>query len=76
VGLAAEAEQLDPCTWTLTVSTQWAAHYVCVDVAGFEISDSWFHLAPGASRTLTLTGSAKPSGHVRALNSTKRAQIR
>ncbi|MGB3168834.1 MAG: beta-mannosidase [Rhodococcus sp. (in: high G+C Gram-positive bacteria)] len=76
VGLAAEAEQLDPCTWTLTVSTQWSAHYVCVDVAGFEISDSWFHLAPGASRTLTLTGSAKPSGHVRALNSTKRAQIR
>ncbi|MDJ0395264.1 beta-mannosidase [Rhodococcus sp. G-MC3] len=76
VGLTAHAEKVGPGEWTLTVTTQWAAQYVCVDVDGLDISDSWFHLAPGASRTLTLTGDKpKPSGHVRALNSIKRAHF-
>lgn len=76
VGLSADAELVGPREWALTVSSRWAAEYVCVDVDGFDVSDSWFHLAPGASRTVTLTGDkAKPSGHVRALNSIKRAQI-
>ncbi|MET0317790.1 MAG: beta-mannosidase [Rhodococcus fascians] len=76
VGLSASAHNVGPGEWSLTVSSRWAAHYVCVDTDGMEVSDSWFHLAPGAERVLTLTGSkAKVSGHVRALNSIKRAQI-
>lgn len=76
VGLTAVAELTEPGMWSLTVSTRWAAHYVCIDVDGFTVSDSWFHLAPGATRTLTLRGAkATVSGHVRALNSIRRASI-
>ncbi|OZF55183.1 beta-mannosidase [Rhodococcus sp. 14-2470-1b] len=76
VGLSATAENIGPDKWSLTVSTRWAAHYVCVDIDGMKVSDSWFHLAPGAARVLTLTGAKTTvSGHVRALNSIKRAQI-
>ncbi len=82
VGLTADLEQAEPGAWSLTVSTRWAAQYVCVDVdtgevgGGFELEDSWFHLAPGASRTVMIRGGEKkPTGHVRALNSIKRASI-
>ncbi|MGA9870606.1 MAG: glycoside hydrolase family 2 protein [Rhodococcus sp. (in: high G+C Gram-positive bacteria)] len=76
VGLEAHAAPSAPGQWELTVSTQWPAQYVCVDVDGVDTSDSWFHLAPGTSRVLTLTGDGTaPSGHVRALNSIKRTQI-
>ncbi|MDJ0362630.1 glycoside hydrolase family 2 protein [Rhodococcus sp. H29-C3] len=77
VGLSARVEPVEPGRWSLTVSTDSTAQYVCIDVGGFDTSDSWFHLAAGASRTVTLTGRGpKPAGHVRALNSVKRAQIR
>ncbi|MET4046773.1 MULTISPECIES: glycoside hydrolase family 2 protein [unclassified Rhodococcus (in: high G+C Gram-positive bacteria)] len=77
VGLSACVEPVDSGRWSLTVSTNSAAQYVCIDVGGFDTSDSWFHLAAGASRTVTLTGGGpKPAGHVRALNSVKRTQIR
>lgn len=80
VGLAAHVEQAVDGSWTLTVSTQWAAQYVCIDIdtgsGGYALEDSWFHLAPGARRTVAVTGSEKkPTGHVRALNSIKRAQL-
>ncbi|KZF08822.1 beta-mannosidase, partial [Rhodococcus sp. EPR-157] len=76
IGLEAHATPVDDGVWSLTVSTQWAAQYVCIDVDGLEVSDSWFHLAPGSRRVLTVTGDkAQVTGHVRALNSVKRAQI-
>jgi beta-mannosidase len=64
----------------MTVSTRRFAQWVVIEVPGFRPSDSWFHLPPGAVRTLTLfpektlspegpaaAGSA-PAGVVRALN--------
>ena len=76
IGLEAHAEPVDDGVWSLTVSTRWAAQYVCIDVDGLEVSDSWFHLAPGSRRVLTVTGDkAQVKGHVRALNSVERAQI-
>lgn len=59
-----------PDGWNLTVSTQHFAQYVAVDVPDFSPDDSWFHLVPGQSRTLRLSGPAgsTPHGHVRALN--------
>lgn len=76
VGLSAIATPDGPGRWALSVRSDWAAHYVCVDVDGFEVSDSWFHLAPGRTRTVTLLGDRpKPTGHVRALNSIRKARI-
>ncbi|KQU28348.1 MULTISPECIES: glycosyl hydrolase 2 galactose-binding domain-containing protein [unclassified Rhodococcus (in: high G+C Gram-positive bacteria)] len=78
VGLTASAAPEGDGRWTLTVACTDAAQYVCVDVDGYRASDSWFHLAPGTSRALTLlprTGSTTPRGHVRAVNSTARATV-
>jgi beta-mannosidase len=81
IGLAAAAELRSDGVWSMAVTTRRFAHFVVVEVPGFRPSDSWFSLAPGARRTLTLhpmTGSSasghptasgeRPSGHVRALN--------
>ncbi|CCQ13488.1 Beta-mannosidase [Rhodococcus sp. AW25M09] len=77
VGLTAEVIEKSTGTWELTVRSDWAAQYVCVDVDGFEVSDSWFHLAPDEPRRLTLVsrGGSAPRGHVRALNSVDRASV-
>jgi beta-mannosidase len=78
VGLTASAAPEDDGRWTLTVASTDSAQYVCVDVDGYRASDSWFHLAPGTSRALTLlprAGSTTPRGHVRAVNSTARATV-
>ncbi|KQU07901.1 hypothetical protein ASG56_06865 [Rhodococcus sp. Leaf7] len=78
VGLSAVATANDDGRWTLTVSCTDTAQYVCVDVDGFRPSDSWFHLAPGTSRALTLLPHATattPRGHVRAVNSIARATV-
>ncbi|MDV6304659.1 glycoside hydrolase family 2 protein [Rhodococcus cerastii] len=77
VGLTAEVTERDSGTWELTVRSDWPAQYVCVDIDGFEVSDSWFHLAPNEPRTLTLVGrgASAPRGHVRALNSIERASV-
>ncbi|MCJ0980097.1 beta-mannosidase [Rhodococcus sp. ARC_M12] len=77
VGLSAEVVEIDSGTWELTVLSRWPAQYVCVDIDGFEASDSWFHLAPNEPRTLTLVGrgASAPRGHVRALNSVERASV-
>ncbi|OZD01813.1 beta-mannosidase [Rhodococcus sp. 06-235-1A] len=77
VGLEAEVSESDSGTWVLTVRSEWAAQYVCVDIDGFEVSDSWFHLAPDEPRTVTLRsrGASAPRGHVRALNSVERATV-
>ncbi|MEW1931724.1 glycoside hydrolase family 2 protein [Rhodococcus sp. NPDC079359] len=77
VGLTANVVEKDSGTWELIVRSDWPAQYVCVDIDGFEVSDSWFHLAPNEPRTLTLVGrgGGAPRGHVRALNSVERASV-
>jgi beta-mannosidase len=72
VGLEASLEETADGAWALTVSSRLFAQYVALDIAGFEASDSWFHLAPGRSRTITLRSadpSRAPTGTIRALNS-------
>ncbi|MCD2173842.1 beta-mannosidase [Rhizobium sp. C4] len=49
----------------LEISTDRLAQNVQIDVAGFEVSDNWFHLAPGRPRRILLKGEGKPSGEVR-----------
>lgn len=49
----------------LEISTDRFAQNVQIDVEGFEVSDNWFHLAPGRPRRIALTGAGKPSGEVR-----------
>jgi beta-mannosidase len=78
LGLTAHAAQAADGAWSLAVSTSLFAHYVCVETPGFRPEDSWFHLAPGASRTIGLYGpdrERRPSGSLRALNCTKPAHI-
>jgi beta-mannosidase len=73
VGLQAEVEPVDGGAWKLNISSRRFAQYVHVDVPGFVASDSWFHLAPGGTRSVLLrpeAGSAlEPKGRLRALNS-------
>ncbi len=72
VGLQTRVERSDEGVCNLLVTTARFAQYVQVDVPGFAASDSWFHLAPGATRALVLRPlpgvSGDPSGRVRALN--------
>ena len=52
--------------FTLEVSTGRFAQNVEIHVDGYEASDNWFHLAPGAARRIALTGgTVRPSGEVR-----------
>ena len=51
--------------FALDISTDRFAQNVQIVVAGFEVSDSWFHLAPGKPRRILLSGEGKPSGEVR-----------
>ncbi len=72
VGLTANATRVDQHEWSLTVATRLFAQWVALDVRGFTVSDSWFHLAPGAAREIRLRtpdAGATPAGDVRALNS-------
>jgi beta-mannosidase len=78
IGLVATGRPVDERAWSVTVRTRRFAQWVVVEVPGFAPSDSWFHLAPGASRTLTLVpegGADRPTGHVRALNALATARI-
>jgi len=78
VGLGATARLRADGTWSLSVTTRRLAQWVVVEVPGFTPSDSWFHLAPGATRTLGLhadDGAGRPAGHVRALNVQSTARI-
>ncbi len=57
--------------WALTLRTRRFAQWVAIDVPGFGPDDSWFHLAPGSERTVTLRpllSDKAPRGRVRALN--------
>ena len=46
IGLRAVAQQRDG-EWVIDVETDEPAEWVSLDVQGFDLSDSWFHLAPG-----------------------------
>ena len=78
IGLEAHVEGGDG-GWVLTVSTRRFAQWVVVEVPGFRPDDSWFHLAPGGSKTIALHpevgANASPAGEVRALNSVKSARF-
>jgi beta-mannosidase len=72
VGLTATAVRTGPDDWSLTISSRLLAQWVAVEVSGYAPSDSWFHVAPGGTRTIVLRGDdpgRAPRGEVRALNS-------
>ena len=83
LGLEAQVCSTDEGGWVLEIATRRFAEWVVVDVPGYWPEDSWFHLPPGAKRTLALhpvgpeAGPASEaesveaprlSGEVRALN--------
>jgi beta-mannosidase len=75
LGLEAQVSRTDDGGWALEIATKRFAEWVVVEVPGYRPDDSWFHLPPGARRTLLLhpevtKGSPQPplSGEVRALN--------
>ncbi|MGD0748798.1 MAG: glycoside hydrolase family 2 protein [Acidimicrobiales bacterium] len=70
IGLEAQATPVGD-DWQLTVRTRRFAQWVALEVPGFALDDSWFHLAPGGERTIALRprgDGARPKGRVRALN--------
>jgi beta-mannosidase len=86
IGLRATAARSAGNVWALTITSNRCAQWVAIDVPGFAPGDSWFHLAPGATRTIGLTigpgpdadrqdPSRTPRGEVRALNSLTPAAI-
>ncbi|HEX3002786.1 MAG TPA: hypothetical protein VHO27_01135 [Angustibacter sp.] len=77
VGLSAQAYQDVQGAWWLRVQTDRLARWVSIDVAGFEVSQSWFHLAPHHPRTLALrpAGAEQPRGTVRAVGAVDVAAI-
>jgi beta-mannosidase len=65
-------------SWEVTVSTRRFAEWVVLEIPHFRPSDSWFHLAPGTSRSIALApleGGRTPIGRVRALNAQASAEI-
>jgi beta-mannosidase len=74
LGLAGRVHQADEGGWLLEVSTAQFAQWVAPDLTGFVPEDSWFHLLPGASRTLALRSEGSreiPRGELRAHNATR-----
>ena len=62
--------------WSVRVETARFAQWVSLDVPGWWAEDSWFHLAPGASRTVRLrrypdTPAKPPTGRLGAFNCTR-----
>ena len=54
VGLQATLHPVDEEAWSLSVSTRRFAQFVSVDIPGFRLDDSWFHLEPGGTAVLGL----------------------
>lgn len=63
----------EPDGWAIELSTDRFAQSVHLEVAGFEASDDWFHLAPDTPRVVRLVplpgtdANRPPTGRVRAL---------
>lgn len=71
LGLAAEAVRDGDDGWSVQLRTDHLAESVVVDLPGFDVTDSWFHLLPGRTRTVRAVSHAAgavPEGAVRALN--------
>lgn len=81
LGLSARAERVSEGRWRVVVRTERLAQWVTLRVPGFVAADSWFHLPPGAARTVELwddpasaphaTGRTPEGGEVHALNSAR-----
>lgn len=79
-GLTAKAQSMTADEYRLLVATERFAQHVHVEVDGFDVSDQYFHLAPGGQRTVLLRRRAdQPKrdlrGAVRTLNSRETARI-
>ncbi|MCE1179125.1 MAG: hypothetical protein LWW86_08890 [Micrococcales bacterium] len=75
IGLRAEAVRTGD-GWGVAISAERTAAYLSVDLEDGRPADSWFHLAAGASRVVSVLGCAgAPRGQVRALNATAVAEI-
>ncbi len=79
-GITARATPAMAEEFPLHISTRQFAQYVHIDVDGFDVSDQYFHLAPGAEKTVLLrrrphTSKRDLRGSVRALNSPEIAGI-
>ncbi len=81
VGLAARLDAQDAHGLALEVSTRRFAQWVSIDAPGWRPADSWFHLAPGATRRIELSAESlespvmPPVGTVRSINSTTSARF-
>ncbi|MBB2890158.1 glycosyl hydrolase 2 galactose-binding domain-containing protein [Flexivirga oryzae] len=80
LGLDATARQEEGDCWLLDVSTDRFAQWVHVNVDGWQPDDSWFHLLPGATRTVRLQPRpdvlpGPPRGEVMALNAARSTRI-
>jgi len=77
LGLTAVARPQQDGAWVVEVSTRRFAQWVALEVAGCRPEDSWFHLAPGATRAVRLCPlqGGLPEGHVRAFNCTEPSRI-
>jgi beta-mannosidase len=57
------------------VATDLLAQHVVIEAPGFVAADSWFHLPPGATRVVELTGEGAIAGEVRALNTLETVRL-
>lgn len=71
LGLEGRLTEAGPGRYTVTLRTRRFALAVSVEVDGCEPDDNYFHLAPGAEKTVTFVrraGQGRPQGWVKALN--------
>lgn len=77
--LRAKAQSLGENEWILHVTSNGFAQSVFADVAGFETSDNYFHIAPGGERSIllrrTISGEGAPTGTLQALNAETQTPI-
>ena len=75
LGLRATLREEGGC-WSLALTTERLAHSVRIASRGYRAEENWFHLAPGADRSISLLPLAgetsRPSGWVEAINGSER----
>jgi beta-mannosidase len=79
LGLSAEAVITEAGALELKLHSSSFSQSLALDVPGFVAEDSYFHLAPGQERTVTLrplTPSVRPRGNVHAVNAWSPVRIR
>ena len=78
IGLTAEFVR-NGADWALKVSTELFALAIHIESENAHASDNWFHLAPGATRLLSLVGTGQrripPSVTLRAINGTEIVKV-